>query len=398
MLRILTLKLLQIVIYRLVQWGCTVVNLDATQKPTRSWWSSKKKHWIHYTCLVVGETGNAHGRRVMNYWTCWYNLCSQSYQLLHASDCAVRMAQGVCQPIHSITSLAVPIETDSNASTEGETKEREGRQGGEEEGLAKKDREETERRERAREIARQREACELHINPVGSDPSQQAPFSSSRKTPYRTMETQRNGPAMPQTPHYHWQRLYWGRRAALICTDRPQVAEKQFWQHFLEVCELNKIYWDNFVLCNLWYSIFMYGRVAETGVNIALMLWMPCVFQWKTLGSNLKRGASVLISLPVVQLLVFLLTPIQCQDEFYQVGMMISESLEAKLDQSNMSSQQHSVNQWVCPLPGQLLISSSHTPQWEKRWTGAVSQHKQNSLLLREPVETLTISGKETIL
>lgn len=156
---------------------------------------------------------------------------SRSYQLLHPSDCAVSMAQGIRQAIHSITSLAVPIETDSNASAEGRQKEGEGRQGGEEEGLAKKDTERRQRTERARgDSEAGREACELHINPVGSDPSQRAPFSSSRKTPYRTMETQRNGPAMPQTPHYSWQRPYWGRRSALICADRPHVAEKHFWQ------------------------------------------------------------------------------------------------------------------------------------------------------------------------
>lgn len=45
--------------------------------------------------------------------------CTQSHQLLHPSDGVVSMAQGVRQPIHSITSLAVPIETDSNASTAG---------------------------------------------------------------------------------------------------------------------------------------------------------------------------------------------------------------------------------------------------------------------------------------
>lgn len=55
------------------------------------------------------------------------------------------MAQGVRQPIHSITSLAVPIETDGNASTAGTQKQR-GGQGGEERGLVKKDSEETERR------------------------------------------------------------------------------------------------------------------------------------------------------------------------------------------------------------------------------------------------------------
>lgn len=94
------------------------------------------------------------------------------------------MAQGIRQAIHSITSLAVPIETDSNASAEGRQKEGEGRQGGEEEGLAKKDTERRQRTERARgDSEAGREACELHINPVGSDPSQRAPFSSSRKTP-----------------------------------------------------------------------------------------------------------------------------------------------------------------------------------------------------------------------
>lgn len=53
------------------------------------------------------------------------------------------MAQGVRQPIHSIASLAVPIETDGNASAAGTQKKR-GGQGVEERGLAKKDREETE--------------------------------------------------------------------------------------------------------------------------------------------------------------------------------------------------------------------------------------------------------------
>lgn len=32
------------------------------------------------------------------------------------------MAQGIRHPVHSITSLAVPIETDSNASAEGRQK------------------------------------------------------------------------------------------------------------------------------------------------------------------------------------------------------------------------------------------------------------------------------------
>lgn len=101
----------------------------------------------------------------------------------------------------------------------GDTKEREGGQGGEEEeGLAKKDREETEKRASAEDS----EACELYINPVGPDSSQQAPFRCSRKTSHRTMETQRNGPAMLQASRYASQRLYWDRKSALICADRLQ--------------------------------------------------------------------------------------------------------------------------------------------------------------------------------
>lgn len=42
-----------------------------------------------------------------------------SYQLLHPSNSAVSMAQGIRQPIHSITSLTVPIETDSDSSAGG---------------------------------------------------------------------------------------------------------------------------------------------------------------------------------------------------------------------------------------------------------------------------------------
>lgn len=49
--------------------------------------------------------------------------CTQSHQLLHPSDCVVSMAQGVRQPIHSIASLAVPIETDGNASAAGTQKQ-----------------------------------------------------------------------------------------------------------------------------------------------------------------------------------------------------------------------------------------------------------------------------------
>lgn len=51
------------------------------------------------------------------------------YQLLHPGDGAVGVAQGIRQPVHSITRLAVPIETDSNASTEGETKGKGGETG-----------------------------------------------------------------------------------------------------------------------------------------------------------------------------------------------------------------------------------------------------------------------------
>lgn len=79
----------------------------------------REEKGIHYKAVVAEETRAAHGRKVMNYLTCWYNLCFQSYQLLHSSDCAVSMAQGIRQPVHSITSLAVPIETHSNASAEG---------------------------------------------------------------------------------------------------------------------------------------------------------------------------------------------------------------------------------------------------------------------------------------
>ncbi|KAF3845966.1 hypothetical protein F7725_003044 [Dissostichus mawsoni] len=107
------------------------------------------------------------------------------------------MAQGIRQPVHSITSLAVPIETDSNASAEGRQ-----RKGGETGVVRRRDylKKNPERRQREREGDSQagREACELHINPLGSDPGQRAPFSSCRKTPYGTMETRRNGPAMPQ--------------------------------------------------------------------------------------------------------------------------------------------------------------------------------------------------------
>lgn len=43
-LRILGLKLLQIVVYRLVQWGCTVIYLDGDGGQTRSWrsWSKRR--------------------------------------------------------------------------------------------------------------------------------------------------------------------------------------------------------------------------------------------------------------------------------------------------------------------------------------------------------------------
>lgn len=87
-------------------------------------------------------------------------------------------------------------------------KKKGGGQGGEEEGLVQKETQRRQTRASEGDSEAGREACELHINPVGSGPSQQALFSCSRKTPYRTMETQRNGPAMPQTPHYDGQRLY----------------------------------------------------------------------------------------------------------------------------------------------------------------------------------------------
>lgn len=65
------------------------------------------------------------------------------------------MAQRVRQPVHSITSLAVPIETNSYASAEGRQKEGRGERAGEEEGLAKK--KQRGDRERAGEIERCRE-------------------------------------------------------------------------------------------------------------------------------------------------------------------------------------------------------------------------------------------------
>lgn len=44
---------------------------------------------------------------------------SEYYQFLHSCHRAVGVAQGVRQPVHSVTGLAVPIETNSNAGAEG---------------------------------------------------------------------------------------------------------------------------------------------------------------------------------------------------------------------------------------------------------------------------------------
>lgn len=55
-----------------------------------------------------------------------FNGSSEYYQFLHSCHRAVGVAQGVRQPVHSVTGLAVPIETNSNAGAEGETKGRRG--------------------------------------------------------------------------------------------------------------------------------------------------------------------------------------------------------------------------------------------------------------------------------
>lgn len=132
-------------------------------------------------------------------------LLSWPHQLLHSSDCAVSVAEGICQPTHSIGCLAVPIETDGNAGTNngGGRGERDKRSGGDRRQDGEDNKNESEDTGRPSKWDRwaEREACELCFNPVGSEPSQLAPFSWGRKTPYRTMETQWNGPAMPQSPH-----------------------------------------------------------------------------------------------------------------------------------------------------------------------------------------------------
>lgn len=119
---ILALKLLQIVFYRLVQWGCTVIYLKPTKRHTRSRQSSQRR-WEFTTQLYWSERPGVPVAAMGH--LCFDILdpfSSPSYQLLNPSYCAVSMAQRIRQPIHSITSLAVPIETDSYASTEGETK------------------------------------------------------------------------------------------------------------------------------------------------------------------------------------------------------------------------------------------------------------------------------------
>lgn len=115
------------------------------------------------------------------------------------------MAQGIRQPIHSVASLAVPIETDGNASAAGRHK-REGR--GREGGIGlERQREETETAVNARGFGEvgDSEACELAVNPVQAGASsQRAPFSrgteKKKRTPYRAMETARNGQLCRQGP------------------------------------------------------------------------------------------------------------------------------------------------------------------------------------------------------
>lgn len=150
------------------------------------------------------------------------------------------MAQGVRQPIHSITSLAVPIETDGNASAAGTQKQSgvRGGQGGEERGLAKTDSKETEKRTNVGGGGR--EACELHINPVSPDTSQQAPFTCGRKTP-----SQNHGNTEEWTSYAPncTPRL---TKAALTQETRLPFAEEQFphrkqklFSRFLSVCAQN---------------------------------------------------------------------------------------------------------------------------------------------------------------
>lgn len=91
---------------------------------------------------------------------------------------------------------------------EGGGHKREGR-GGKEGGIGlKRQREETETAVNARGFGEvgDSEACELAVNPVRAGASsQRAPFSHGRgkkkkRTPYRAMETARNGAAMPPKP------------------------------------------------------------------------------------------------------------------------------------------------------------------------------------------------------
>lgn len=109
----------------------------------------------------------------------------------------------------------------------GDTKtEAGGGQGGEEKGLAKKDREETEKRANVGGRGK-------HVNSTLTL-SVQTPVNRllshvGERPPYRTMETQRNGPAMLQTAPRGWQRLHWRRRPARLCREMvPHRKQKLF--------------------------------------------------------------------------------------------------------------------------------------------------------------------------
>lgn len=141
------------------------------------------------------------------------------------------MAQGIRQPIHSITSLAVPIETDGNASAAG-TQKRGGGQSGEERGLAKKDRGETDRVRRGKHVS---STLTLSVQtPVNGLLSH-----FGERSPYRTMETQRNGQAMLQTAPWGWQRLHWRRRPAPVWRETVPRWKQKLFSPFLSVCCAN---------------------------------------------------------------------------------------------------------------------------------------------------------------
>lgn len=138
-----------------------------------------KKYWISQQSW--NETTDAQSRRVLNYLDTSIWLSLWSYQLLDSSDCAVSMAEGIRQSIHSIASLAIPIETNSYASTEGRQKRRRGDWLMRRRDWQKRD---TEKRQRRNQVwGTGWEACELCFNPISSDPRQRAPFSRSKKTP-----------------------------------------------------------------------------------------------------------------------------------------------------------------------------------------------------------------------